>query len=390
MFRKLVLSGMFVAFALLTTIAVGQGTSDDQVFLRVLQAANDNTTVSFTLQDGRTVLSNFAPGSVSDYLPYELNRSTLVTVTITPPGGVSFAQEWAVPPLTSGHHTAAVVGSGRDNTLELIFIDEDTLCAGKLESGSCIILVNSIKNSPLLNISANSTPVIEEARYRQVVVGDVPAASYFNFTAVDENNPQAVVFRLQLQYFEPNVIYLYTLRGNYPARRASDYIIGSVRRVPVDTMTFLRGLTADLQLSDGNTLFAAENIVAVLEEAGLDQLLANTSLPMTVFVPLDEAVVEGAPDLYQCAIDNPAALRALILNHVLVGGYTAAQLVGEGTVPSLAGTSHSFRGASGGFFVDNQVFVPDSRSYPTSSGNAYLIDDLLVPNGFENRYCTQG
>ena len=390
MLRKFAACLLFVAFALVTSTALGQETSDEEAFLRVLQVANDSTAVSLMLQDGSTVLTNFQPGSVSDYFTYDVDRSTQVTLTVSTPGGFSFAEEWVVPPLAPGYHTLAVVGSGLTNTLELVYLDEDRLCEGRLELGSCVILVNNINNAPPLTLNANSTPVVEDARPRQAVVGDVAAASYFNFSAVESANPQSVIFRLQLQYFEPNVIYIYSLRGNYPARRPSDYVIGTVRRVPVDSMTFLRGLTANLQLSDGNTLFATENIVAVLDQSGYAPLVANSQLPLTVFAPLDEAIIQGDFDIYQCAIDNSDALRELILNHIIVGDFNVQQLVQAGTLTTLAGTTHTFSATSGGFMIDNIVSVPSSWGYQTANGYTYLIDDLLVPPGFEDEYCTQG
>ena len=70
MFRKLVWVTMIAAFVLLTSVAYAQDTTEAS--LRVLQAVNDNTSVTLTLQDGRTILSNVFPGSVSDYFSYDL------------------------------------------------------------------------------------------------------------------------------------------------------------------------------------------------------------------------------------------------------------------------------------------------------------------------------
>jgi Fasciclin domain len=390
MFRKMSLVWVFAAFALLTTTVFGQAAAGNTAYLRFIQLANDGAAVSVTLQDGRTVLTSFAPDSFTDYLSYEVNRSTLITFTVTPTGGSSFQKEWAVPPLTPGHHSAALVGSSRDNTLQLIFIDEDTLCAGKLAAGSCVILVNSIRNSPPLRVQANSISVLDTAGYRQAVIGGVAAGTYLEFTAADQNDPQSVIFHSHLHFFEPNVIYIYGLIGSYPGRTSADYTLRTIRRVPVDSMTFLRGLTAKLQLTDTQTLFATENIVAILEQSGFDQLLSNSRLPLTVFVPTDEAVVRIAGDLYQCALSDPAAMRALILNHILVGAYTPAQLVSAGQFSTMAGSVHTFQAAAGGFLIDNTVSVPDSLSYPTSTGNVYLIDTVLIPPGFADQYCTAG
>jgi hypothetical protein len=390
MFRKFCCGLMFTVFALLATPIFGQVNSANTAYLRVLQLTNDSTVISVALQDGRTILSNFAPGSVSDYLTFDAAHSTTITLAISPPGRQNFFREWAVPPLTPGYHTAAVVGSGTDNSIQVIFIDEDTLCAGKLDAGSCVILVNSLKGSPSLRVLANQTPVVDGATYRQVVVGSVPAATYQDFTAADQNNPQAPIFHLQVRYFEPNVIYVYSVRGSYPGSIPQNYSIGVVRRVPVDTMTFLRGLKANLQLTDGTTLFAAENIVSILEQSGFDQLLQNSALPLTVFAPTDQAILKIAPDIYQCVMSNSAAMRALILNHVLVESHTPAQLINAGNITTMAGTTHTFRATSGGFLLDNTVSVPDSAWYPTRNGNVYLIDTVLVPDGFADQYCVSG
>ena len=389
MFRKLCI-GLIFTLLVAAPATFGQGVSANTAYLRILQLTNDNTVVSVALQDGRTILSNFAPGSVSDALTFDANHSSLLTLAITPVGLQTFYREWAVPPLSAGYHTAAVVGNGRDNSIQLIFIDEDTLCEGKLAAGSCVILVNDLKGAPALRVLANQTPVVDGAAYRQVVVGNVPAGTYQDFSATDQNSPQTSIFHLQVRYFEPNVIYIYSVRGTYPGSSPQNYTIGVVRRVPVDTMTFLRGLKADLELTDGKTLFAAENIVAILEQSGFDQLLQNSALPLTVFAPTDEAIVRFAPELYQCVMSNPAALRALILNHVLVESHTPSQLVNTGSFPTMAGTTHTFRATSGGFLIDNTVSVPESAWYPTRNGNVYLIDNLLVPNGFEDQYCVSG
>jgi len=276
MFRKLCLALMFALFALVTTTSFGQAASANTAYLRFLQSTSDNTMISVVLEGGRPLLSNFAPGSVSDYLTFDANHSTSITLAITPPGRQSFFREWAVPPLAAGYHTAAVVGSGGDNAVQVIFIDEDTLCADKLAAGSCVILVNSLNGSPSLRVLANQTPVVDNVAYRQAVAGGVPAATYEDFTAADQNNPQTPIFHLQVKYFEPNTIYIYSVRGTYPGTIPQNYTIGSVRRVAVDSMTFLRSLKANLQLSDGTTLFATENIVAILEQSGFDQLLQVT------------------------------------------------------------------------------------------------------------------
>jgi hypothetical protein len=387
MFRKLAWGLLLAAFASLTVRAFAQ---DETAYLRVLQLANDGSTAAIALQDGSTILTNIAPGSVSDYLQFTANHSSIITLTISPARGPALRKEWAVPPLRPGYHTAALVGSSVDNTLQLVFIDEDTLCEGRLSSGSCVIVINNIRNSPALRLTANRTVIADDVEYRQAVVGSVPAGTYLNLVATDANTPQTILFQQQLQVFEPNVIYLYNLRGNYLGVPTADYTVGTVRRVPVDTMTFLRGLTAKLQLTDTKTLFATENIVAILEQSGFDRLLQNVQLPLTIFVPMDEALAGVSGDLYQCALRSPAAMRALILNHIVAGAYSPEQLGSAGQVSTVGGNNHRFRLTNNGVMIDNTVEARDSLYYPTANGSVYLIDQLLIPDGFVDQYCSQG
>ncbi len=391
MVKKLLLSFTLMSFLFLAGVSTAQNNTGTQAYLRLLKLSNDDTTVSLTLANGQTVLNNLATGSVSDYLALDVNRSTFVTLTFTPTRGLAFRKEYPIPPLTAQHYTAVLVGSSTDNSLELTMIAEDDLCADKIASGSCIIFINNINGSPPLTMTVNTNPVISAAQYRETVVGSRAAGSYLASTVVDQNNPQTVVFPLQRGFYEPNVIYLDSLSGRYPGNPGSDYSFGVIRRVPVDTMTFLRGLKANLQLTDdGTTLFATENIVAILDASKYDTFLANTQLAFTVFAPLDGAVLKIAPELYQCAVSQPAAMRALILNHVLVGSFTPAQLIQARQVASLDGVVHTFQATNGGVLIDNTVVVPTDVSYPTSNGMVYLINSVLLPPNFTDQYCTSG
>jgi hypothetical protein len=390
MLRKLI---RFIALLVFTSLATGvveADISENHSHLRFMQLVADSQAAAVTLEDGRIVLTNLTPGTVSDYMLYYVNRSSFLTVGVTPVEGVSQMRTWVVPPLSPGYHTAALVGSSLDNSLELIFIHEDSVCAGELEIGSCVVMVNNMQGSPPLIFMADGFPVIDDSRYRHVIVNSVEAGTYQDFTAVDLTRPETTVFDQGTGFFEPNVIYFYALTGNYPGQKDFDYSLGITRRVPVDMMTFLRGLTADLQLTDGERLFATENIVALLETTGFDELLSNEQQALTVFAPTDAAVLEVDAELYNCAMSNPLAMRALILNHVLVGVQTSASLIELGVVPTMAGTIHTFQAADGGFFIDDKVRVFDSLGYPTVNGNVYLIDTVLVPEGFEADFCELG
>ncbi len=267
MFRKIALSVILVVVALAVTPAFGQDSATAS--LRLLNLDTSSTVLAARLEDGRGIATNLASGSASDYVALTANQSTFITLTLAPRGGNSFNREWAVPLLAPGHYTAAVVGRSTDITLQLVFISEDALCADKLAAGSCIILINNVAGMPPVTLSAGSTRMIEGAAYRHAVVNGVPARSYLGISAISASNPDTTLFQLQRGFFAPNVISIYTLNGTYSAGTLSNFGVGTLQRVPVDTMTFLRGLTADLNLTGGSTLIAAENIVAVLDRSGL-------------------------------------------------------------------------------------------------------------------------
>lgn len=390
MLRKLLLFIMLLLIAIPSIASAQVAVAPDEAFVRVLQLVNDGTPVSLTLEDGRPLLTNFTPGSVSEFFPYAVNRSSVITFVVTPTGRNAYTQTWTVPPLADGYHTLALVGSAVDNTLQLITVDEDALCEGKLSNGTCIILINSIRNSPALTLNVDGRGVILNAGYRQIVVEGVDAGGYRQVTAVNPPTPQTPVFRVEQGYFEPNVITLLTMSGNYVNGQVQNAQIGTIRRVPVNIITFLRGLTAARQITDGTTLYATENIVALIDLVGFDNLLTNPNFPLTIFAPTDAAVLAVSPTLYECVMSDTVAMRELIFNHVIVGDFTPAELVSEGTLPTLAGTTHTFRAAQGATVIDDTVVVDNALHYPTSSGSVYLTDTVLIPEGFEDEFCTQG
>src|SRR5690606_3980039 len=254
--------------------------------------------------------------------------------------------------------------------------------------GACVIMINNVSGAPTLSFFAGATPMITNTRERHADVNGVPARSYLGIRAVAPDDPDRTLFTLARGYFPPGAVLIYTLTGNYSGGSFNNLSVGTFRRVATDSMTFLRALTAELALTGGDRLIAAENIVAILETTGFDVLLQNTQFPLTLFAPTDEAVVEAA-NLYTCALANPEALRTLILNHITAGSFSPDQLISRGERPSMAGASHTFRAAAGGFSIDG-VRVGSSEGYSTANGYVYLIDAVLVPDGFIDQYCTAG
>ncbi|MBK8027378.1 MAG: fasciclin domain-containing protein [Chloroflexi bacterium] len=387
---------IFLLLMLIVT-ALGMGASGaaaqdaaEGTFLRVLQLSNDATAVSMTLQDGRPVLVNFTPNSVSEYFPYLSNRSSALTFVVAPPNAAAYTRNWTLPPLAPGYYTAALIGTGGDNTLDLILLDENRLCMEAAEDESCLIVVNNLKNSPALTVNIDGIGLIANILYRQAAVANAEAGGYRQLTVVDPPTPQNPVLRLEQGFLEPNVITLLTLSGVYSGGQVTNLQVGEIHRVPVDILTFLRGLTADMQVTDGETLYATENIVALLDLARFDVLFTNPNFPLTVFAPTDAAILAVAPAVFECATENPSAMRALIFNHILLGAYPPDQLVTEGALPAISGSTHTFRSVPGGILIDDTVTVPEDVHYSALNGDVYLIDSVLIPPNFQETYCTLG
>lgn len=368
-------------FLLLTATA----SASDKAHLRFMPLVEGVRAVSVTLQDGTAALAGLAPAAVSDYIDMGTRRSTFIILGITPTGSsTTFFREWSLPPLAPGYYTAALVGSLGDNTLNLVLIDETRACESQT---TCLIAVNNIKSSPVLSLIDGPDMLIEDVQYRQAAVEGLNPATLWEFATVLRDNTASVVFASQTKFFEPNTVYLYGFSGDF-ARRS--FQMTAARRVTADIMTFLRGLKANVQLTDGEILFATENIVAVLEQSGFDDLLASPETEFTVFAPLDGATLQAVPALFACATANPQAMQALILNHILIGRHSPAALVEAGTLPTMGGGTHAFTPAEGGFMIDGTLRVDESLAYPAENGMVYLVDSVLVPEGFAEQYCEVG
>jgi Fasciclin domain len=380
MFKKLLL----LTAALLITATAQADSPDDHAHVRFMPLVEGVQAVSVTLQDGTTALTNLASGTVSDMIEMDVNRSTFIILGITPANNSStFFREWSLPPLAPGTYTAALVGSLGDNTLNMIVIDENRVCEAET---TCLIVVNNIRNSPTLSVIDGPDTLIDGVQYRQAAAVGINPATFWEFASVVRDNAQSLVFAPQTLFFEPNTVYLYGFMGDFAGRR---YLTNAARRVTTDVMTFLRGLTVDVQLTDGEVLFATENIVAVLEQSGYDSLLANPYLDLTVFAPTDGAILEAVPELFGCVTSNPDAMQALILHHIVIGGRTPAELVEDGMLTTMGGGTHTFApAADGGFLIDHQIRVDDG--YPAENGIVYRVDSVLVPDGFMEQYCEVG
>lgn len=167
---------------------------------------------------------------------------------------------------------------------------------------------------------------------------------------------------------------------------ASNGIIHAIDTVllpPADSA----GPTDDAPAAETGTLLdvarAAGNfstLVAALEAAGLDGAIGHSGDLYTVFAPTDEAFAALGQDTIDALLADPAALRDILLYHVIPG-----TVVESDAALSLIGTS--IEAGNGDRFElslqGDQLFVNDSQVIATDirgvNGVIHVIDAVLIP-----------
>lgn len=135
-----------------------------------------------------------------------------------------------------------------------------------------------------------------------------------------------------------------------------------------------------------------KNIVQVAREAGsFNTLLAAleaTDLvgtlsgqgqgPFTVFAPTDEAFARLPQGTVESLLKDPAALKKILLYHVVAGAVPASQVVGLTSAQTLNGQSVSISVANGTVYLNGttQVVKTDVMA---RNGIIHVIDAVLIP-----------
>lgn len=144
--------------------------------------------------------------------------------------------------------------------------------------------------------------------------------------------------------------------------------------LPVDSET--TGTIFDVATANGsfNTLIAA------VEVAQLDTVLADPKSTLTVFAPTDDAFAALPEGTIPALLNNPETLREVLLYHVVadaaVDAQTAISLAGT-MVTTANGASVSLELREGELFInDSKVTITDVQA---SNGIIHVIDAVLLP-----------
>jgi hypothetical protein len=376
MFRKLAALVLLAAF-MLAGVMVLAHEGEEMAHIRFGHFAADAPNVDVFV-NGETVLEDFAPSSLSNFLDFEPGR---LNIAVAPTGeGIEKAiigpQEVDVE---AGHnYSVSVIGQAADDSLKPLVIDETAEMANCDMSKSVFrILINNIAGAPTISFYENDMWVEKNIEYGSYSAGCTPAFFWDTGKAVVGENLDEVLFDFDSEadgngaFWEPYTVYFWGLMGQYPGTPDEDYYFGgglwyTVAPTPVDFLAAFSGLGLTF---DGDPFFQFDTAVQAIKAAGLEETLAGDE-PHTLFIPTD-AAFEALPDgTLDELMADPEALKNLLLNHVVEGALTYDDLVEAGTVTTLA---------------ENDLTVTPSEDEGLTfrlNDDAVLINfDYLLPNG---------
>ncbi|THF70260.1 fasciclin domain-containing protein [Deinococcus sp. Arct2-2] len=133
----------------------------------------------------------------------------------------------------------------------------------------------------------------------------------------------------------------------------------------------------------GNTIAAIvsndpnfSTLLTAVQAAGLASTLSSAG-PFTVFAPTNAAFAKVPQDQLTALLNDPAALKALLLYHVVPGRVTAAQVVTLSTAKTVNGANVTIA-VNGGTVSINDATVTKT-DIAASNGIIHVIDTVLMP-----------
>lgn len=117
-------------------------------------------------------------------------------------------------------------------------------------------------------------------------------------------------------------------------------------------------------------------LTSLVEQAGLAETLADDG-PYTVFAPTDEAFAKVPKATLDSLAADPAALKAVLLYHVVEGEARAADVAELTSAQTLNGKPVRLRTTGDTVSVDNAKVV--QADVAASNGVIHVIDEVLIP-----------
>ena len=118
-------------------------------------------------------------------------------------------------------------------------------------------------------------------------------------------------------------------------------------------------------------------LLTAATEAGLVDTLKGEG-PFTVFAPTDEAFAKLPAGTVEGLLEDPEALREILLYHVVEGEVMADQVVGMTSADTVAGPALAIVAEDGAVFLNETVKVV-TTDLDASNGVIHVIDGVLLP-----------
>lgn len=120
-----------------------------------------------------------------------------------------------------------------------------------------------------------------------------------------------------------------------------------------------------------------KTLLAAVKAAGLVETLQGKG-PFTVFAPTDAAFAALPAGTLDGLLKDPAALKKILLYHVVSGSVTADKVVGLTSATSVEGSPIAISVKDGTVYLNDsaKVVTPDVMA---SNGVIHVIDKVLLP-----------
>ena len=120
-----------------------------------------------------------------------------------------------------------------------------------------------------------------------------------------------------------------------------------------------------------------KTLLTAVKAAGLVETLQGKG-PFTVFAPTDAAFAALPAGTLDGLLKDPAALKMVLLYHVVSGSVTADKVVGLTSAPSVEGSPIAISVKDGTVYLNDsaEVVTPDVMA---SNGVIHVIDKVLLP-----------
>ena len=175
------------------------------------------------------------------------------------------------------------------------------------------------------------------------------------------------------------------MSSSHASPRRSVRLAGATAAASVAVLTLGFGgpSAAAAPNADGNIVRTAasagqfDTLLTLAKRAGLVKALSGSG-PLTVFAPTDAAFKSVPKATLAKLANDKAALRRVLLYHVVKGNVTAARVATLSSAMTLAGPSVGIRVSGGNVFLNRSTKVVKA-DIAASNGTIHVINKVLLP-----------